>query len=466
MKRRLIAVLLALCAACSSGDLPPASSTPLPPAHTQATPTPTAPGTPEPEPTRAIQVDTAALDGVTVTFWHVWDGARGALINAFVAEFNAQNPYGITVAATRQPDIHNAVRAALAAGTPPDVATGFNHHTRNWAGIGAGLVDLTGYATDPAYGFSSAELADFYPLFWGQDMDGGLALPFYRTADALFYNTTWARELGFDAPPATPADLQIQTCAANAAKRQDTDLGNDATGGLMLGFEPGALAAWLYAFGGGLEPFTEGNAYGFDRPENANAFRFLRGLLDTNCAWVPEGQPPHEPFAARQGLLFPATLGSTLTQEAILASAGLGDEWAVIPYPAVDGAPAALVSGPGLALFATTAERQLAGWLFIQWLVSTDNLMRWSEATGYFPVRASAFEALADFRGQHPAWAGLEAVIPVGRAFPVVESWPNVQWVVSDAAQVLFAPLVTLDEIPALLAELQLTAEEVAGLNR
>lgn len=460
--KRLLPLLLLL-AACAAPAPSPATPAPAPAAATH-TPRPTAAEPPAPAPTRAIGASAAEVEGLTVEFWHVWDGGRGALIEQFAAEFNAANPYGITVRAVRQPDLFGAVQGALLEGAPPDVAVAFAYHAAAWDSGGA-LADLTGYAADGEFGFTPQELADFYPRFWAQDAAGGRGIPFYRTAEVLYYNVTWARELGFASPPATPDDLRTQACAANAARRADADPANDATGGLMLTFEPGALAAWLYAFGGGIEPLVEGNFYGFDRPENEAAFAFLRGLLDENCAWVPGGRYPHEEFAARGGLLLPGTLGGYLPQVEAHASRG-ADEWALLPYPAVDGAPAALVSGAGLVVFESTPARQLAGWLFVRWLASAENMARWSEATGWFPARASAFGLLADFGGQHPRWGAAVSWLPEGKLLPALETWHAVQWVLGDAAQVLFAPLITMEDVPGLVEELQVMAEEVHGLNR
>jgi ABC-type glycerol-3-phosphate transport system substrate-binding protein len=62
---------------------------------------------------------------------------------------------------------------------------------------------------DPLYGLSPADLADFPAVIWNQDdVDGKrFGVPAQRTARFLLYNQSWARELGFDSPPATSAEF-------------------------------------------------------------------------------------------------------------------------------------------------------------------------------------------------------------------------------------------------------------------
>jgi multiple sugar transport system substrate-binding protein len=59
---------------------------------------------------------------------------------------------------------------------------------------------------EPRWGLAQEDIEDFFPLFWEQEQDGGalLGLPFYRSGQVLFYNQSWAEDLGFNTPPTTP----------------------------------------------------------------------------------------------------------------------------------------------------------------------------------------------------------------------------------------------------------------------
>ncbi len=458
MKPRLILVLGALLALTGCSPEPTAS----PPT---GTPAPTAPAaTRTPVPATPVIVETAEpidltpedIAGITVELWHAWDGDLEAILEALVADFNAGNEYDVQVTAVRRFDLQEEVARALAAGEPPDLAFGFSYHVEGWSTI-AEVADWNVYLADPAWGLSTEELADFYPEFLAAAATGGAqtGLPFYRTAEILLYNSTWAGELGFASPPSTPDDLTEQACAANAAKRADADPGNDGEGGLMLGYEPAALVAWMSAFGGGLDPLAPGEAYAFDRPENVAALVYLRSLLDQFCAWLPEGVYPHDEFAGRRGLLLPSTAAGLRPQAEAMAAAGSSDDWIPIPYPASGAGLTPLVYGPDLVLLSASPERRLAAWVFARWLLSPENLVRWSDATGYLPVRRSVQEQITG-----PP-IGFDALLDRGAMFTPPASWVDVQWAVSEMARMLFSPFTPAGDAPALAAELDAFAEEL-----
>jgi multiple sugar transport system substrate-binding protein len=460
MKPRILPLLcvLLLLAGCAPETSPAATATAAPatatPAPTSRTPTATAAGTSEPVET--IDLVPEDIAGVTVELWHVWDGDRESLLETLVSEFNAGNEYGVEVTAVRQTDLHGAVARALAEGDPPDLAFGFSYHVRSWSRIEP-PVDWTPYLLDPEWGWEPAEVDDFYPEFFAAaNVDGRqTGLPLYRTAEILIYNRTWAGELGFLAPPVTPDELAEQACAANASRRDDADPGNDGEGGVMLGYEPGALAAWLAAFGGGPAPLQDGEAYAFDRPENIAAFEHLRGMLDGLCAWLPEGVYPHDEFAARRGLFLPSTLAGLAAQAEAMEAAGSADAWSVIPYPAAAPGASGFFYGPDLVLLPTGSPRQLAAWVFAGWLLAPENMARWSEAGGYFPARTSALGLMID-----PPLA-LEAWIPAAAMFTPPASWVDVQWAVGEMTRMLFSPFTPASDIHVLAGELDAFAEEL-----
>ena len=79
--------------------------------------------------------------------------------------------------------------------------------------------------------------------------------PAQRSARVIFYNQTWARELGFNAPPSTADDFREQACKANASFRSNEDPKDDALGGWLVDYfswewcffvniPVGLLAAW------------------------------------------------------------------------------------------------------------------------------------------------------------------------------------------------------------------------------
>jgi ABC-type glycerol-3-phosphate transport system substrate-binding protein len=438
----------------------PATSTPPTPTQTDAIP-PTSSSS-------SIDLEPQEISGQSITFWHVWDGARGDLLDDLVARFNTENIYGIEVIASRHRNIFEEVGNALKESAAPNAAVGFNYHVLDWASK-AQLPDLIPYISDPNWGLTTAAVDDFYPAFIAQTQHNGgqYGLPFYRTAEVLLYNETWASELGFANPPSSPEELREQACAAHTNLRNSGDGEFTPQGGLALNYEPTALIAWMAAFGGRFNSNLEGEAFQFDREDNIfdredniDAFRFLRSLLDDGCAWIPEAVYPHAEFANRLALFMPSTLAGVQFQEAAMAETGSTDNWTILPYPMTKDSNQGLFHGPDLVVLPGTPEEILATWIFIKWLASPDNNHDWLAASGYFPARQSGLGWI-----DNPDILGAEW-LPGGIPLEANPAWPYVQWVAADTARVLFAPLITLEEVDEVTQELDRLAEELATIFR
>ena len=84
----------------------------------------------------------------------------------------------------------------------PNLVAGYNNQLQSWDNLGGVIVDLNGYIDDPEWGLDPATQADFYPVIWNQDSNANkrLGLPVYRSTVVIFYNQSWAQELGFETP--------------------------------------------------------------------------------------------------------------------------------------------------------------------------------------------------------------------------------------------------------------------------
>ncbi len=151
------------------------------------------------------------------------------------------------------------MNTALDSGQSPDLVAALPEQTLAWDAHGA-VVDLNPYLDDPQWALDAR--TDFPAIFWAQDNVNGkqLGLPAQRSARFIFYNTTWAHELGFDSPPATPQDFRQQACAANASFRKDADPKNDGYGGWIVDTAWQTTYSWILAFGGGV---VDGSDYTF-----------------------------------------------------------------------------------------------------------------------------------------------------------------------------------------------------------
>jgi ABC-type glycerol-3-phosphate transport system substrate-binding protein len=453
------ALLLSACTPSTSTDS--GTRTPRP----GVTEEPSATKTPTPAASR-LDVQKDALRGVRVKVWHPWFGAQASLFESQAALFNTENEWGIIVDAESKnnySELFAQTDTALKNGDEPHIVIAFPEHAVGWVDK---VVDLNAYLQDPVYGLSALEMSDFPSVIWRQDeVDGKrLGVPAQRTARFILYNQSWARELGFDSPPANAVEFERQACAANQALGKDTDPNNDALGGWLV--DPNAITAlsWMIAFGGGVQ---EEDGYRFLAPGNIEAFKYLKVMQERGCAWVASADfSPFERFASRQALFATAGLTDLPDQNRAFSAAGRNDEWTVLTFPGRE-RDALVVYGSSFIVFESDEVTQLASWLFLRWMLSADNQARWVQSTGLFPLRTSTMNLLADYSASHPQWADAVKLLPQAETTPMLASWRLVRVMLEDGFRDMFDtirhPDLTEGQVPLILRQMEETA---ADLNR
>jgi ABC-type glycerol-3-phosphate transport system substrate-binding protein len=299
-----------------------------------------------------------------------------------------------------------------------------------------------------------AEQADFFAAFWDQDVVDGvrLGLPLDRLSQFIFYNQSWARELGFDSPPMTPVDFKTQACAAAAAN-------NDGTGGWIASLDPSTVMSWIMAFGGnGINDSRDG--YAFNTPQVEAAFEFIKGIFAGGCAWIAESHIPNVEFATRQGLFYSSSVTGVVDQLAVDREHDNMDDWTVIPYPSSEGEPVIGAFGPSYTILKSSPEQQLAAWAFIKWMSQPENQAQFIEARGSLPVRASVSEYFGEFAVENSQWAAAQDLIRYSQAEPNFGSWSVARWALQDAVLQLISPDFLREDIPLLLEELDAVTSE------
>ena len=465
----LVLLLLSSCAPVPRPTFQPAEATPThdPPRRTPTvfTPPPTGIPTLSVEPDINLGVDREELENVEIRFWHPWSGETGRAVRELVDEFNRSNEWGIKVLADDQAgydDLFENVAAALEAGTQPDVVAGYYYQGLDWHRGGERLVELTPYVEDPLWGLTLEERADFYPGFWQQELwdDGRFGIPAQRTAQVLYYNLSWAEELGFTRLPSTSSQFRRQACAAASALLNDADRDNDGSGGLIISTDYNAILNWILAFDGEVVN-ARGSRYQFNTPEVEAAFTFLRVLYDEGCAWLSEQELPELDFASRRGLFSIGSAAGIPAQEAAFANLGSRDDWTVIPFPSGSSEAAIAAFGPSFMVFQSKPDRQLAAWLLIKWLTSPASQARIAQASAHFPVRASSLEVMDLLPRTYPQWGVAASFLSSARPEPPFASWRIVRWAVSDASTQLFRYYFEVDQVPQLIKLLDETANDL-----
>ncbi len=424
---------------------------------------------PEPEgeeEEEVMGVKLSDLDGTTVKFWHVW-GSDEPLegLTTIVEEFNATNEYGITVEALDQggySELEDAMNAAIQSGDVPDLVVGYANAFAAWYDVDA-IVDMAPYMEDETVGLGEEAMGDFFegPFETGLTPGGErISLPFQQSANVLFYNETWAQELGFDSPPSNVAEFKEQACAAAEANNTDDTPDNDGTGGLVIYTGASNVMSWVFAYGGDVYDAQE-MSYDFTSEEVVGVAEFWKSLWDEGCAFETDGYPNPE-FATRQALFtMSSTAGLPYQIAAFDAEDATDDTWNLIPFVGPDGNKAVNSYVQSLGIVNSTPEKKLAAWLFVKYFTSPEAQATWARYSRYYPGRESAGDLLEDFKAENEKWArGLE-LIQYGRAEPTAASWSSVRRTVGDTfAEILQS---SPEDIQAILEDLNETAAELVA---
>ncbi len=418
--------------------------------------------TPEPESTVAavsrLGVNEDALKGLVITVWTPWYGVESSLFDIFVKDFNAQNEWGIKVASQSQvnfTNLYEAVTASLPTAEKPDLVIALPEHALEWYADGV-VTDLTPYVQDPKFGIDASDIPF---AFWNQDVtnEARVAVPAQRTAQFLLWNETWADELGFSSAPSDSQGFQRQSCMAHQSMLKDDSPQNDFAGGWIVDTEPMSAYAWMLAFEGGI---SEGDGYRFLSPNNIDAFKFLRELSETSCAWQAAAADPLTAFANREALFITASLEDLPALNREFVSANNTDQWKLIPFPGKDEG-AFVVYGSSYVILNSTDEEQLAAWLFARWLLENTQDARWVEATNLFPLRTSTIDLLADYKKTHPQWEQAVELLPQGELQPQAASWRTVKVMLGDGFAHMYRVNVPSGQVAAILAQMESLARDL-----
>jgi multiple sugar transport system substrate-binding protein len=349
------------------------------------------------------------------------------------------------------------MNAAIQSGDLPDLVVAYGNALAGWHSVDV-VIDLDPYINDPDWGLTSDDIADFYPAAFNGAVapDGArVGFPISQSEEVLFYNNTWGQELGFDAPPSTPAEFLDQACTATEANANDNNPDNDGTGGFVLYAGASQLSAWGFAYGAtALTP--DGSAYDFTTPEWEAVADFLKGIWDDGCAFATESYPNPE-FATRKALMVNSSSVGLPYQEAAFADAGSSDEWSYIPFPGDEG-QAVNSYLQTIGMVGSTPERELASWLFLKWFTSPEQQAKWDQASAYYPSRQSTTPLLSAYAADKPQWSSGLDLVSLGHVEPSIASWSSVRRLLQDT----FAAILqgTTDQIPGLLSDLNTSADE------
>ncbi|MBI5650228.1 MAG: extracellular solute-binding protein [Chloroflexi bacterium] len=386
--------------------------TPTPPATPTATRAPTAPPTialsnhptiaPSPTPIPAP---------IILRFWHALPYAHHPAFNARVKHFNATHP-DIQIAEAYQGDYAALIKKAR--DDQPDAILAYADDIAEFAQRGA-VIALDDWLTDAK---------DIFPAFIDRDPHANnkiYSVAFARSLQVMYYNADLLKWGGFSKPPTT-WDEFAQVCAA-IAKIPDTT---------CYALNPNAttFALWLYNRGG--EFFSaDGKTILLNQKPGLDTLTFLSELFKKKSALLTTRafQEPSDFAAGKIAFTFDTTNGLPLYDRAI-KSASKPIAWGIAPSPRTTREPVVIASGPSIAIFKTSPDRERAAFVFAQWLIEN---AEWQSATGTLPARASMRGALAEYIKTNPQYGAAFDLLRFARTEPNIAGWGAMRVPIADA---------------------------------
>jgi sn-glycerol 3-phosphate transport system substrate-binding protein len=289
-------------------------------------------------------------------------------------------------------------QAATAAGKPPAVALMSANYLLDLK-LSGDIVSLEPMLK--AEGTTREKfLGDFWPALHGNAVvDGELyGVPYQNSTPLLYYNKDQFKEVGLDPekPPQTWAEL-----VADAKKlTKEGRYGFQLAGGYDY---IGWLAQTLVMTNGGRFYNEEygGEVY-YDTASTLGAAQFVEDLIFKHKVMqqgVLDGGAVSANFLAGKVSMMLLSTGSlSFIRDNMKMAYGVG----FVPKNVRNAVP---IGGGSLVMFkGLNDDQKQAGWKFIKWLSSSENLGAWSRFTGYFAPRISSYDMpeMKDFISKNP----------------------------------------------------------------
>ncbi len=393
-------------------------------------------GAPESKPETEVSLEALDPSGQEVVFWFQHTRAREEALQEMIADFNAGNPHGIQVRgefAGSYGDIYNKMVVGLQGGSLPDLVVAYQNQALEYY-TADGIVDLTPYMSSPKWGLSPQEKTDYVQAFMLQDQirDGvQIGLPPNRSIEVIYYNVDWLRELGADGPPQTWEEF-ARLCRAGRDTPFSGNSNKERSIGFVLDEDASRLASMVFSRGGDFLNAT-GDSYTLDTPEAAAALLLMKELVaDGSVEMMGTAYGDQGAFVVGECLfILRSTSGLPFVKDGV--NDGARFAWDVAPPPHTTPEPVVNFYGASISIGRTTAQRQLAAWLFLRWFTEPPQQARWVQASNYFPARKSTGALLAEYFEANPRYRGAYELLDYGTPEPAVAGYDGVRRLISKA---------------------------------
>ncbi|MBR3502786.1 MAG: extracellular solute-binding protein [Clostridia bacterium] len=350
---------------------------------------------------------------VEITFWAKNDTNRTQvdIYERAIANFEALYP-NVTVNMRLYTDygrIYNDVITNIATATTPNVCISYPDHIATYLTGSNVIAELDGLMADENYGLGGALLKfdgpakdEIVPQFLAECALNGrtCALPYMRSTEACYVNKTMVESLGFELPETLTWDFVWEVSEAAAAKDEN---------GVFLANGQKVMIPFIYKSTDNMMiQMLRQKGAGYST-ENGEILIFndeTKEILLDIAEHVKKGA-----FSTFKISSYPANflnagqcvfavdstagatwMGSHAPLSDIPADQFVEFETAVYPVPQYDPAHPQMISqGPSMCLFnKEDSQEVLAGWLFMQYLLTNDVQIAYAGTEGYVPVTTKA----------------------------------------------------------------------------
>jgi ABC-type glycerol-3-phosphate transport system substrate-binding protein len=375
-------------------------------------------------PTSLVANDDAAIpDAVTTTiqdslsgpvdldFWHVYTGDEGETLDSILSGFEAAYP-GINVTSTfvgGYGQLTQKTMSAIRAGNEPNVVITYESDALEYLRSDA-IVDLAPYREDSQHGLDAASWNDILEVerlrnTFSSLGGANLSMPWTVASLMLGYNVDTLEKLGYSDAPRTWTEFkEICSAAMDQLGQKCFPISTDAS----------TFSAVAMSFGG--HAFnSDGTASAFDSSAWTSALQLYSDLAEAGHAFsttVGSGDTSTSDLAAFASGSSPFIMRTSRLIRFIDTSVGDAFTWnaAALPQGKLTDTPTTVLFGPNLSVLKSTPDEQLASWLLVKYLMSSDAQLIWSSGTGNQPIRTSTTE-LPEYSKELAASQKLRAVL-------------------------------------------------------
>ncbi len=356
--------------------------------------------------------------GLTIDYWHEWDGAQAEAMTLIIDDFNSNNEWDITVEQVYQGNtggLIDQLSTGIVSGELPNLSGAvFSNNAMGYYLDGV-LVPLDAYLDHPVWGFDDMGMENLnhdllainrvpFEPFNGQL----LAWPVGMSANVLSVNLGMLAGLGMDGPPSDLASFREAACAANELSGA---AGEDVQG-FPLRTNDNDLYSFIVANGGYIYDEMTG-AYSFSNEKSVEVLQFFQDLYSDGCAYIPDG--PYVNTADFAFALNPMAVGSSVGVPFIkkdIEASGSDIDWVNTTVPWSGDNRTLQVYQRSMGLYVSSPENQLATWLFLKHLASPASQVTWTEYAQYQPYTRAGLEGLSDaFLAGNPQFNSIREVL-------------------------------------------------------